>query len=868
MRIRKRPVSQCGASPAAGMFRHDEGGSSALDHKQFTPCTRSSTEKELSESCNLLAIHAHGSELRRPSSLPYSALDINVASTIPSPPEQLLRMHNRGKALLLQDDRKLCQQLQVQKWSSTKDGTPVATPPSTSDHAKRIAKITSPGAPQQLHAEVDCTLTMSTAPRERLLQTGGTCYTVPAAHPYGQVTESNGLHFEIDLERQISSSLPIFKDHDRLLKKQVLARNFEDNVVKASIYNDNTSKKLRASLPEAMDNLHMQERILTSELSDPQPGEDDNKVQAALNRGIEDYLRCGRRSGQGWQCKNKRAPDGGSIYCDYHQSKITQHRTAWITRKKNMKENKRFLKQRSWTRQNMVDVKVLELPLFPSKQHNCGNLQAQDKGSFEGGTIFKKMSQVASYSKVQRVAANVRSDDLDLKLAPNSQALPSLVETDMPTKPTCVLLSWDTTRSPVFETYSLKRRKFEGEATSKITSDVMSEHDHHLTDVNITCAGREHLNTIKVFGSSSSIKHEQNETSTMSKNNTIGIITTRDIIKDARDVGLESTSVQEVKCIPDSALEQDQLLATQMRHSNLLVEEQQANGIEANEQGQQLQCKRHDGRGWRCKRICPPGKFYCEHHARKQQNYANPIKAKNLQNKDIELPHTIDDEMQHPLWQRYDIETRELRHEIKKGCLVLEPIIEPDSKLQVIKKGILDKRHNGAQNRTKQAVRTVSSAQRRCARHDGRGWQCKSKCTPGSIYCEHHKEKLRRNHAKWNAKCALKEHRLRPEAALQRSKTTEKKGQDLPAGNVDHDHSTATGKGKHCIGTVKVVQSKTDILRDALSTKEEQETAEEDDADRKESNGEQLVEAAQASALWRRKRRFLHHIYARCIAPN
>ncbi|MCO5571767.1 hypothetical protein L7F22_025515 [Adiantum nelumboides] len=775
MRIRKRLVSQCGASPAAGMFKHDEGSSLTLDRKQFTPCT----EEELSETCNLPAIHIHGSELHRPSSSPYSARDI-VASTITLPPEQLLRVHNQDKAILLQDDWKLCQQLQVQKRSSTKDGRPVATPPSTSDHAKRIAK-TSPehlsGAPQQLHAEVDCTLTMSTAPRERLLQTGG----VPAAHPYGEVTKSNGLHVEIDLERQISSSLPIIKDHDRLLKKQVLARNFEDNVVKASICNDNTSTTLRTFLPEAMDNLHMQEQILTSEPSDPQPGKDNNK----------------------------------------------------------------------------------------------------------GGTVFKQMSQAASYSKVQRVA-NVRFDDLDLKLAPIAQALPSLVETNMPTKPTCALLSRDTTRFPVFENYSLKRRKVEGEATSKIirTSDVMSEHDHHLIDVNITCAGREHLNTIKVFGSSLSIKHEQtirNETSTMTRNNTIGIITTRDIIKDARDVGLESTSVQEVKYIPDSALEQDQLLVTQMRQSSLLVEEQEANGIEANEQEQQLQCKRHDGRGWRCKHICPPGKFYCEHHARKQQNYANPIKAKNLQNKDIELTHTISDDemqpessqtvndkMQHPLWQRHDIETRELRHEIKKGCLVLEPTMKPDSKLQEFKKGVPDKQCSGVQNRMKQAVCTVSSAQRRCARHDGRGWQCKSKCTPGSVYCEHHKEKLRKNHAKWNAKCALKEHRLCRKAALQQSKTSgtvsAKKGQNLPAGNVDDDHSTPR-KGKHCTGAVKAVQSKTDKLRDALSTKEEQETAEDDDADRKESNGE-LAEAAQASALWKRKRRFLHHIYARCTAPN
>ncbi|KAI5066216.1 hypothetical protein GOP47_0018840 [Adiantum capillus-veneris] len=1137
MRIRKRPVSQCGASLNASIRpagRQYWGIPQPAGGKQFmlytTTATTFTSEEEFSES--RLGASNHGINIT-PAPTAKGVAGSYTETCLSSVPE----LGNSGPPV--QYDRKalLLQQLQVHKQSAARGISSDAAYPYLHDVERNIVLLPRPppstASSQRLPVDVglDCTSTTTRLEAVSLLETAGTvCLPVAAALHDGQVAEQPEKHFQIGLDKRIVGSSPLPNmDHDRNLKKQPSTRVIRDNAVKASKddgfwANENTSRsEYKFFLPEAMDDLDEQEGCIETFTSDgdAQQGKEDNKVPGALDWGMEDYLRCGRRSGRGWQCKNKRTKGGGSLFCDYHQSKITRHRSAWINRKKATKENKILNRQSSWQRRNMVDVKVLELPLFPSKQIMYGNLQAQDKVSSEGVAMFETRSKAARYTKVQRESSIHCTDDLDLKLAPTSEALPSLVETDLTTKLACPELSENIMESPILENFSLKRRKIAGATASQMRAE-MTEHGHPLTEVNIICAGQEHLNTIRVFRSSSRIMQQntmRNETSGMSRNvsnctisrdnqgfRDVGLVTSSQKVKsalpdstadqellmqngpnfdlqqvpsrqssclltkeqeinticaqvevsehwqqhrckrhdgrdwrcknicapgkfycerharkqpnyisnqfikpenranvhelqqtiadgkmqpesisdnvedeahtvkqlhvvdgdeherrkgksllqefvidaepklqvikkglqdrqmrrerlnairvfkssasikrenalrnessslsrnvaisiikdhnqDVRDVGL-------VKSLPKSTM--DQKLSVQranlpFRESNLLAKQDGMNALSAqvewNEQGQQQRCKRHDGRDWQCKRICVPGKFYCEHHAKKQRNYANQvIKAENrtcaqyeLQQTTIaddekrpESSHNVEDEIN--LLKQLHQELEEHEQSEKKGLVQESAPIEPEPLKLQVEKRILDKQlYNAGQDYRMERVR-VGAAQKRCGRHDGRGWQCKSACMPGSVYCEHHKEKLRKNHAKWNANCVMKRQQLHGSgrcSELQQRKTSGASNTKKAEQGTDRTTRKGNSKGITLPTACKAVQSKTAI--DAASTKKQPETAEDDNdddaGDRKEKqrrvaepDDDDVVEAP-PSAPRKRKRRFLHHIYARC----
>ncbi|KAI5066190.1 hypothetical protein GOP47_0018814 [Adiantum capillus-veneris] len=946
MRIRKRPATQCGAAVDAGRALNQDRNSDAqpadhnYKHPQLHTTSRIGNHSARNKS-EARIDHGSGIQLAAPSRPFLRDLGSTTeASTL----ERLLPQgqdYDHKARLLLQDNLKW-QQLQVQ-YNYEPGGSTHASSDAgfqSFDVKRNVVSTSRILNRQQLQPIAECDagripIMATTRHNQRVLQNAGTCLPVAVAmeHHIGQVTQSIELHFQMAMDKKTSSSLALSKmDCNGTLKKQLSASIIRANMdaeasTEDTTSNEDTSMKFRTNLPQGIENFNEQEefmKILTSDSKIAEDGQEDNMLQSALDWGTENLLSCGQRSGQGWQCKRKRAPDGGSIYCDYHQSKTTQHCAAsWNTGTKTMKENKRASKQISSISQgqNMIDVKVIELPLFPSQQHMMyGNLQSADEFSSEGGAISERVSQTASYSKVH-------SNALDLKLALNSEALPSLVETDVPTQ-----LSQAVRESPVSGNLDVKRRRVEGAATFETRMSAMREHVdlHPLTEVDIGCAGPEHLSAISVFDSALMNRQEINR----AKSET-GIVNGNKSISLDRD---NLVHEQEQKRLPDAGtLEQellaqndDLLLHEQDPHGqyNLMVREQETNTItahiiEANEQGQQHQCKRHDGRGWRCKRICTPaGNTYCENHAGglKQRTHSAQIKAESKRNVELvqqrfpwgqqvnscvadrtkskltghnyipqetpqefcikvhkavspkpkhelvelsqsELDKNIDDEMHDPSKQPHawnNLQEHEMKHAAQKMRRRW-----PEWKLQE-KKAAADK--NKDQDRTK---RLQSRSQRRCGRHDGRGWRCKSKCVPGSVYCEYHKEKLRR----YLADSKQRQQQIKTASGNNVDVCSKKLEEQETADNCGRKEKNSVVV-EHVKENQQKSKSKSTADSGDVSTKEAEESAvEEDDRllhidmrkEKQNSIVDEHVKPA-TSAPRKRKRRYLHDIYARSIS--
>ncbi|MCO5606402.1 hypothetical protein L7F22_060590 [Adiantum nelumboides] len=736
----------------------------------------------------------------------------------------------------------------------------------SSSHLKRLPAdlLRCPIAQRQFDAECgqDADNVSITKPKERLLQTAETCLPVAADNipQSGQGTKSSGnshpAQIALDMNYASISSLPLLNvDLNRNLKKQASAGNIgEYSFVNAS--RQDTPRNFRTNLVKLQDNLYEQENVMKNDIlvTDAQLySKENNCVQDGSDLVSEEHMSCGRKSRQEWQCKNTRAQDGNSICYHFHQSKIPQNHTAWSTRKTSTTG------QSSLPSQNMVDVRVLELPLFPSKHGNMQrNLQARDKFNAESGASFENIA--ASDSKIQRVSHSC-SDDLDLKLAPKSEALPSLVETDMlMTKP----------ESPPLENFCFKRRRVDQGVTISGIRTEAREYGHSLTEINITCAGWEHLNAVRVFGSSLI-----SESSIMKRSTDISIVTEN---LDATDDGGHPNSIQEhaksmihdrtlIKEEPSASNDNSALQQVPRQRSTLSTAgEEETNTIsastEAKEQQQQQQCKRHDGKRWQCSRICPPGTLYCEHHARKQRrSYINQTKAERKHGVEadkamLKLTGCLQEIHEEPSI----IKVHQIKNVVKKNAV--DPKLQAEIKVEVADK-----------------CKGQGRLTKRCARHDGRGWQCKSKCVAGSVYCEHHKEKLRRNHAKWNAKCIVLKQRQSTKISCGAVSKLLKEGlQELTAEDDDNQVQRKLPKEHSAIDVLEHVRPEQNIYKAATgiitagASVEELEpglTAVEAELDV--DHREEKIRNDEASALMsscKRKRKLLHDIYARCNASH
>ncbi|MCO5578401.1 hypothetical protein L7F22_032242 [Adiantum nelumboides] len=696
--------------------------------------------------------------------------------------------------------------------------------------------------------------------KERLLQTAETCSLPVAADNIsqsGQGTKSSGnSHLaQIALDNNASnSSFPLLNvDLNRNLKKQASARNIGDSFVNAS--RQGTARNFRTYLIELQDSLYEQENVMKKDIlvTDAQHSKENNYVQDGSDLFSEDYMHCGQKSRQGCQCT--RAQDGNSICYHFHQSKMPQHHTAWSTCKTTMTG------QSSLPCQNMV----LELPLFPSEQgHMQRNLQARDKSNAESGASFENIA--ASDSKIQRVSDSCR-DELDLKLALKSEALPSLIETDMLTKP----------ESPPPENFSFKRRRVDhGVTISEIRTEAREYGHFHVTEINIRCAGWEHLNAIRVFGSSSI-----SESSSMKRSTGISIVIEN---SDATDDGGYANLIQEhaksmlhdgwtpIKEEPSASNDISDVQQVPRQGSVLTAEKEETNTIsastEAKEQQQQQQCKRHDGKRWRCSRICAPGTLYCEHHARKQcRSYNNQTKTERKHGVEADKSTLKLTGCLQELHAEPSIKVHQIKNVVKKN--VVEPKLQAENKVEDAEK---------CKGQGRSTKRVQGGSQKRCARHDGRGWQCKSKCAPGSVYCEHHKEKLRRNHAKWNAKCSvLKQQQTKIsygavstsiKEGLQELLTAED-GDNQVQRKLPKEHSIDVlehGKPDHSIYKAAAAG----IISAGASTGKELKpgsTAEAELDDHPEEKRNDETSALMMSSC-KRKRKLLHDIYARCITAE
>ncbi|MCO5611539.1 hypothetical protein L7F22_065792 [Adiantum nelumboides] len=496
------------------------------------------------------------------------------------------------------------------------------------------------------------------------------------------------------------------------------------------------------------------------------------------------------------------------------------------------------LQDNLYEQENVMKKDILVTDAQHSKENNC----VQD-GLDLSGASFEDIA--ASDSKIQRVSDSC-SDDLDLKLAPKSEALPSLVETDMLTKP----------ESPPLENFSFKRRRV----------------DHGVT---ISEIKTEHLNAIRVFGSSL-----VSESSSMERSTGISIVIEN---LDATDDGGDANSIQEhaksmihdrtlIKEEPSASNDNSDLQQVPRQGSTLTAEEEETNTIsastEAKEQQQQQQCKRHDGKRWRCSRICVPGTLYCEHHARKQRrSYINQTKAARKHGVEADKAMLKLTGCLQEIHEEPSIKVHQIKNAVKKN--VVEPKLQAENKVEVADKC-------KGQVWLTERVRS-GGLQKRCARHDGRGWQCKSKCVAGSVYCEHHKEKLRRNHAKWNAKCSALKHQQTTKISCGAVSTSIKEGLQETAEDDDNQVQRKLPKEQSAIDVLiehgrpdqSICKAAAGIISAGASGKELESGFTAVEAELDDDHPEENAEAsALMSSSCKRKRKLLHDIYARCNSTS